>query len=135
MEGGRRYSRPDPRNLGHYKKFQSVHGGNFTEESFRVIVSKKWKIPFKHRLKLQYARDTILCVDCDSPRIIYAAGELNPQDKVLIESILEVEISACGTRFNIPVDYFSQIITTDLRLTCAKSVEARYYKIPDISLP
>lgn len=130
---------------GHYKEFSELFGTETTQEHCpslsakqRVAVANSHGIPFSPSAQTaKTVKQTVICIDCEKPRVIYSATKLSGQENAILTRILGLYQYSCGSELKelqpedperAPrISALIEKLFVRSNLSCVSAVEVPYY--------
>lgn len=75
----------------------------------------------------QNARFTVICKECEKPRLIYGKSKLNERQKVQLALLLSEYEYSCGSPITTPGHNLHGKLLVRLNIDCSSCMETSYY--------
>ncbi|KAK3257167.1 hypothetical protein CYMTET_33738 [Cymbomonas tetramitiformis] len=121
----------------HYKPFEDMWGSHPVEvlpEDLSKMTDED--TPFKAFFNMPYARQVIVCGECNKPRVLYAKTALTSNEKAVVIRATERSTYLCGGALFPEEDHpLQKRVVVRRAITCAAPVESIYYQKKTAAMP
>ncbi|KAK3244354.1 hypothetical protein CYMTET_46028 [Cymbomonas tetramitiformis] len=121
----------------HYKPFEDMWGSHPVEvlpEDLSKMTDED--TPFKAFFTMPYARQVIVCGECNKPRVLYAKTALTSNEKAVVIRATERSTYMCGGALFPEEDHpLQKRVVVRRAITCAAPVESIYYQKKTAAMP